>query len=86
MSATFPADVFADHKPTGEWISEHLPAAVLSRKTPGCYVSMNREFGARPSLETVHECPGRTDWNCPVGVALELETAQIERELDANWN
>jgi len=80
MSATFPADVFADHKPTGEWIAEKIDSPY------GCYVSMNREFGARPTLETVHECPTRTDWFCPAGVALELQTAEIERELDANWN
>lgn len=72
MSATFPADVFTS-----------TPAPPM---TPGCYVSMNREFGSAPALETVHECSGRTDWNCPNGVALELETAEIERELDANWN
>jgi len=84
MSATFPADVFADHKPTGEWISEHLPAAVLSRKTPGCYVSMNFEFGASPSLEVVHECSGRTDWSCPVGIVLELDQIEAESEIESD--
>lgn len=80
MSATFPADVFtATPAPTGEWISEKVDSPY------GCYVSMNREFGARPTLETVHECPTRTDWYCPAGVALELQTAEIERELAANW-
>jgi hypothetical protein len=79
MSATFPADVFTSNPVTGTWIKEDRDATV------GCYVSMNREFGARPSLETVHEC-GLTDWACPVGVVLELETVEIEHELDANWN
>lgn len=84
MSATFPADVFATSTtPTGEWAGE---LQISNSENYGCYVSMNREFGARPTLETVHECVGHTDWNCPVGLALELETAEIERELDANWN
>jgi len=82
MSATFPADVFADSAPvTGTWVKENPDAPSVF----GCYVSMNREFGARPSLETVHECGGN-DWNCLNGVVLELETAEIERELEANWN
>lgn len=83
MSATFPTDVFTSTPVSGEWVPE---TAKPVHDVPGCYVSMNREFGARPTLETVHECYARTDWNCPVGLLLELETAELEDEINDYWN